>query len=265
MTPSPIKTIPEFIVRVLELRTAWFPTDPCEEIWYRGVKDALKLIPGAYWRTKCDEVSLELSFRAAVPGLLPHQPTDDWEWYYLMQHYGLPTRLLDWTENPLAALFFALDGADATKQPGVWVLDPVALNTLSGEPFVFTPTNPNRPIDGWLSRKCHRGAVLSKFDRNDDNNLADNRLPVAIYPKRHNPRLIAQRGTFTVHGIDENPIEKLDLKRTAGDSACLRIDIDPASCARLRDELWAVGMTKTLIYPEPQSLADDLKRMYGVG
>src|SRR6185437_6209481 len=267
MQLDPISSVSEYIQRVLDYRRAWFPAEPCEEIWYRGVKDnSHQLLPGAYWRSECDETSLSLTFRAAVPGLLPHQPADDWEWYYLMQHYGLPTRLLDWTENPLAALYFALDRADDKTTPAVWVLDPVALNKLSGDAVVFTPTDSGgqRPIDKWLTDSCFRNATPFTFILPSNVKLRDNRLPLAIFPKRHNPRIIAQRGTFTVHGVEETPINRLAVKRLDGGDGCARIDIAPYAIGRMREELWGVEITKTLIYPEPQSLAEDLKRIYGV-
>ena len=54
-------------------------------------------------------------------------------WLTLMQHYGLPTRLLDWSESPLVALYFALSSdEDAKADAAVWVLNPMKLNKKVG-------------------------------------------------------------------------------------------------------------------------------------
>jgi|SRR5271154_137773 len=84
--------------------------------WWRGQANKVwKLHPGVYrpnfpvkeeWERIQLENHLAQDFRVESAGLIEGTNEHD-KIYFLEQHYGLPTRLLDWTTNPLAALFFA--------------------------------------------------------------------------------------------------------------------------------------------------------------
>lgn len=121
---------------------------------FRGQGDASwKLIPSLgrrlafYQADKKDKsdllreerYSLEVFEKDAV-AYLPGSKIDPWELIALAQHHGLSTRLLDWTHNPMVALFFAVcddnkaDGAFYAIQPGV-VLDVVDTGHVSGHPL----------------------------------------------------------------------------------------------------------------------------------
>ena len=112
-----------------------------ERLWFRGQPAAAKLSPRIY-RTEyvgpgreaqldLDEPEIRQQFQSRAiqlaSGHLP-EPERIWDWYFLMQHYGAPTRLLDWTDLPLVSLYFAVTSGESNEDAAVWVLDPYWLN-----------------------------------------------------------------------------------------------------------------------------------------
>ena len=268
-----VSSLNDFIARVLQHRDEWSRDAKGEwDIWYRGVKRvSLGLLPGAYWRKECDEQSLFLTFKAASPSYIGYRPATDWEWYILGQHHGLPTRLLDWTENPLVALYFALTthggvcvSPTDSDPPCVWVMDPANLNKATyrlAEACLFIPDE--EKLKYWLPTHCGRGKEVSPLPENSE--LRDNSNPVAIFPTRYNARIVAQRGVFTVHGQHEVPIDEVFRANASTDESKIkRILIEPAACTNLVKDLRAMGVNQMSLFPEPSSVASDVMRIYGV-
>lgn len=105
-----------------------FSADDAWGPWFRGHTMAeWTLLPTLYRDYKQDrrrdlEDQIREEFTARAPVLCEYLPaangaTAEWEWYFTMQHFGTPTRLLDWTEGALIALFFALKNNEVCTTP----------------------------------------------------------------------------------------------------------------------------------------------------
>src|SRR5271157_1858805 len=140
-----VRSIPQFVEWVEQVFESFTDKKGYEAPCFRGAGDArFKLLPGLYrsdeGRSKFADDELRSEFtRKALPLVAGRTPRDDWEWYFLMQHYRAPTRLLDWTDAALVALYFALTAwhprtsrRHARPMPAVWALNPFALNRRTG-------------------------------------------------------------------------------------------------------------------------------------
>lgn len=216
-------------------------------VWYRGHSIESWKLESGFERLKKPpkEISLVNEFRQNANFLLDkHTPKNDFDWLMLMQHYGVPTRLLDWTESPLVALYFAVE-PEKKKDGALWVLDPGKLNTN-------TNAKKDPYIPAFEEKEYMADFETIKFDSGINAGL----MPIAAIATRNNPRIQAQLGTFTI-SRSNTPIEGVGDR-----SHIIKYIIPSASKEKISDELKILGLGKFQIFPELASIGEQIKRSY---
>ncbi len=176
---------------------------PKQLIWFRGhSRRDWKLVPGLARlpkNLKAENALIKRFMQNAIP-LIERPPREEWEWMFLMQHHRASTRLLDWTESPLAALYFAVRNKEHARANGaVWCLDAVALNRVANLKFEFEAEIPAFGRDKVLQ------SYLPSHVQEDPSELS----PVGIMGPRNTRRMAAQLGTFTINHRLHTPIEEI--------------------------------------------------------
>jgi len=148
-----------------------------------------------------------------------------------MQHYGIPTRLLDWSTNFAAALHFAL--ANNAPSPCVWILDPYELNDkVLGSRSV---SNMNVSFDmDYVSFMKLQNKPFGALAADGDSSIE---------------RIRSQGGAFTIHGNLTVPIEEHAV------SAVSRHDIPQAAIPEAMAFLELAGVNEFSIFPDLAGLA----------
>lgn len=183
---------------------------------------------------------------------LPDRKKTD-QWLFLAQHVGLATRLLDWSEGALIALFFA----SRENEPIVWMLHPLHLNYhAGGAPPTVDPNSLREFPLPWFNPRA--AGVVNIANQNMRGAWEQDRvgvdLPVAVHPTYVHSRLRAQHACFTVHGKRKDSLHVL-----VPDSILKRYVIDPTCRLAIRRELAVLGVTESVAYPDLDGLARDLR------
>jgi hypothetical protein len=167
---------------------------PDEFFWFRGhAKAAWPLCPSAlryFEETERQRAISSISeFRHRLEYRLAKAPApkEKFKWLQLAQHYGLPTRLLDWTQSPAVALYFACQ--DIEHDGAVYAINPRDLNRLSLPKKRFDIVDPDEHAD-----------ILEPYLSLDGRERARGPKTIAVKPTWNSERIILQQGMFTLHG-----------------------------------------------------------------
>ena len=160
-----------------------------------------------------------------------------------MQHYGLGTRLLDWTESPLVAAFFAVCLGPSDNEAEIIGLLPDALNEAEVDARVIA----NPKSDDW-------GLFRSAFIRGEPTRIAN----VAVACDHFDARMVVQRSAFTIHGSD-SPLDQNDKWETY-----VRSFVIPAEYRkRLAAEIMMLGFSELALFPDLEHLSRDINLFFG--
>lgn len=249
MKDDTIRSIDNLINNIETIRSTNRKGDVVEHLWYRGQGNCTwRLIPSIQRTDLSEEEERHLAndfyiCASHIMGDVPERGNYPY-WIALMQHYGLPTRVLDWSQSPLVALYFALKpvvDADAC----IWVLRPGALNARMGDKSLH-------PIDSKTVQRMLQSAFIGH---------EDSEIPsiLACYSVGNDRRMYVQQSCFTVHHSRDVDLEELEQE-----SIVHRLVIPKENKKILYQQLSILGIRQSTLFPDLDHISHDLKQMYAI-
>lgn len=210
--------------------------------WRRGHARAdWDLLPAVHRpNRRQDERNVALTFQMMAKVRYPNSPSnDDYAgWLFLMQHDGLPTRLLDGTESPLIALYFAVEKSEEDGQDGaVWALHPGRLNNQQVR-YGKIPSPDMKDL----------AAAFGAVFRDVDHPL---QAIVCLRPYHTDLRHLVQQSVTTTHGSD-TPINRLPCN---GKEFLARITLTGDAKQCFRAVLDVFNVRRADLFPDLDNLA----------
>jgi hypothetical protein len=249
-----IESVDQFVKEVLEVRLSELRRRKKNvELLFRGQAADYPLIPKLGRKQIIGQTFEELEallfqeFLRTSSAFKDFQPGDQWEPLAMAQHHGLPTRLLDWTQSGLAALWFAV------RKP-------------------YTPYTPKGKARGGESPEKHGNAVVWILCPNSDDYLSNppaespfaNQGRTRIYrPRMISPRIVSQAGTFTVHKIlkDGTAFGRLEENQAYSDKL-VKFTLDSRLFPQFRKDLNLLGVNAASMFPDLDGLCEYLEGRY---
>jgi len=170
--------------------------------------------------------------------------SSSWERLAFFQHYGIPTRLLDWTESLAVAIFFAV--RDAPESPNIWIVNAFRLNKsnqASAQPRIL------------MAGLDHLPDYHDCFVRIDDRQKWPHSRAIFLQIPWTTERVRAQSGFFTFHPTDRS-IEEDNPKYFR------RVDIPASAMEGVQKFLGNAGINEYTVFPDFVGLAGFLRTRY---
>jgi len=269
-----IDSVERYIRKLLKIR----PSNS-ETLYFRGHADMKwKLIPSIYreqWIKKEDILFREIIIRH--PNSFRDQRST-FEKLTKMQHYDLPTRLLDVTTNPLVALYFACLGSEDT-------VGEVHLFKVKNEEIKYYDSDTVSVISNISRRNYelileHLPKDVEGFNESDEVKKLvheikeekpyfkaeivpkDLQKTVFVKPKLDNERIIRQSGAFILFGINEDKYKPSTLTNIYKPQKIHKFIVPDSAKKIIKKELELVGITHSSLFPELEKTSVQLKEQY---
>jgi hypothetical protein len=221
--------------------------------WYLGEPNLKGDLAPAFYRSGIrPELEREMlrEYRQMSAEFAPASALADWDLLITAHLAGMPSRILEWSGNPLVALFFAAESM-SPEMGRVWVLNPWAMNGQTAN-MAYVP-----PAESDYFRK-----YAIKLGPADSLALPEAANPMAFRPARTVRTYNTQDIYWTVHGKDAAPLDKLSFFMKRADVFLTAIPVEGSAKKSIMKELHDIGITRANLVPGAASLARTLAYRY---